>query len=549
VNLNQSRFLLDAYFFLVNFLKRLALYYQILFQKKARSFFASRFFYNFLNMLQIIAFSSIFYIYVLDFISISNLSDINYLNKAILQILTLFSSLYIFQFVGYLDKLTRSIFIYNPLQIATNKVLISNPRVAIIIPAYNESALILEQTIKASKDVKYSNYEVILLYDSITSQIPGEIQKLVNKYKTTCFYRNNRRGYKAGAINDAIRLLDSDVEYILIVDSDHTVKNNILIDLISLLQSNPMLSFIQTPQYYPIKKRGSLEVAFSLHQHIFNKHICRGLSTKGSAFITGTNVLMRLKDIRSIGGLDESCLTEDLSTSFQLHARNFGSIYLDSVYAEGIAPPSLLAYYSQQLRWAFGTTQQLKILLLRFIRDPRSLSCSQWIEYSLNDMWYFLSAGFIISYYLIPIMFLLDLELVQTKTSQLFGAGLLLMFICQIITCTKERDFSIKEIVVSQAVFCMMNIAYFRGVVKGLTKKKMDFFVTPKVSTPHKNDLKRLYIEMLIYFSIPLMIGLYIGISNLRSHISIFFIIWLFNSGLIFICLEQLCESEFHETG
>lgn len=477
------------------------------------------------------------------------LTTINIFNKLILSVFILFLSLYIFQFIGYLDKLMRSLFLYNLLPSADYKDLILFPKTAIIIPAFNESALILERTIDAASKIKYNNYELFLLYDSNSRKIPTDIQRLIDKYKINCFFRNNRRGYKAGAINEAIKRLHHDVEYILIVDSDHKIKDNILMDLIPIIQSNPDLSFIQTPQYYPIKKRGSLEVAFSLHQHIFNKHICRGLSIKGAAFVTGTNVLMRHKDLCSIGGFDESCLTEDLSTSFQLHSRNFKSLYYDSVYAEGIVPPTLRAYYSQQLRWAFGTTQHLKVLMSQLIQEPRSLSYSQWIEYFLNDMWYLLSVGFIMSYYLIPILFFLDFELIQIKISQIFGVGMLIMIICQIITCTKERDFFIKDIVFSQAIFCMMNIAYVRGVLKALTKKKMVFFVTPKLPTHCRNDHRRLYIEMLLYFSIPLVIGLYIIISNLGSHFSTFFLIWLFNGGLIFICLMHLYRSEVYETG
>jgi len=118
-------------------------------------------FYSLLNALQIILFSYVIYLCILDIIYIMRLTTINIFNKLILSVFILFLSLYIFQFIGYLDKLMRSLFLYNLLPSADYKDLILFPKTAIIIPAFNESALILERTIDAASKIKYNNYELL----------------------------------------------------------------------------------------------------------------------------------------------------------------------------------------------------------------------------------------------------------------------------------------------------------------------------------------------------------------------------------------------------
>ncbi len=79
----------------------------------------------------------------------------------------------------------------------------------------------------------------------------------------------------------------------LILDSDHRLEPDVLYDLIPLMENDHELTFIQTPQYFRMPKDDRLGLAYSFQQHIFYKHICRGLCVNNSAYICGTNVIIR----------------------------------------------------------------------------------------------------------------------------------------------------------------------------------------------------------------------------------------------------------------
>ncbi len=206
-------------------------------------------------------------------------------------------------------------------------------------------------------------------------------------------YRDTLRGFKAGSINDTISSLNEDFKYVLILDSDHQLKENIFQDLVPIMEVDPDLTFIQTPQYFSTEVKDHLGLSYSFQQHVFYKHICRGLCVNGSSFICGTNVLIRLDDLQRIGGMDEDCITEDVATSFIFHTHGYKSMYIDKVYAEGLPPPSLSAYYGQQLRWSYGALQNTKKVVSKLFHEPGSLKSLQWVGVHCFD-WNLVLYGF-----------------------------------------------------------------------------------------------------------------------------------------------------------
>jgi cellulose synthase (UDP-forming) len=96
-------------------------------------------------------------------------------------------------------------------------------------------------------------------------------------------------------------------------------------------------------------------------------NLMEGFSVLGCAFCYGTNFIIRRRALQEVGGWDAdggTALTEDISTSFLLHRAGWRSLYIRRAYAQGVAPPTLEAFWRQQRRWATGTTY----LLFKFLR-------------------------------------------------------------------------------------------------------------------------------------------------------------------------------------
>lgn len=413
--------------------------------------------------------------------------------------------------IGYLDHLLKSKLIYK-LQIKDISPIDGNiqPKVAIFIPVFNENPEIVKSIIRTTKQICYNNFEIFLLDDSNEGKIVKKLEEVVIKYNIHYIHRENRRGYKAGAINDAIKSLEKDIKYILILDVDHRPKHNILSEVIPRLEENIALAFIQTPQYFICENENRLSLAYSFQQHIFHKHVCRGLDINNTVFMCGTNLIVRLEYLINIGGMDERCITEDIATSFVFHSTGYKSLYLDQIYAEGIPPPSLSAYYTQQMRWSYGTVQNLRNVLKTFLKNPHSLKPIQWWEYIvLNGLWYF--SGWTVLFWLIyPIIVLLF----GVQPHVFWGVSLPFLVIimtigCQFFTSIFERGYRLKDLLISQGLFLSLFPVYIHATILALMDKKLDFKVTPKERT-NAISFSQLYPQFIIL--ILLIVSIIVGI-------------------------------------
>ncbi len=491
-----------------------------------KSFFYEKFNFNLFkyknNLSQLITlFSFILFMAILFFIlsnftpllNNNNLSIVEKVVSIVLLLTFIYSGLHC---VGYMDHIIKSITLYDDDLIKNNKVNGDNRSsyVAIVIPTLNEDPEMVKETILKANDLDYENFEVVLIDSSTDLDICKKTELMSNEMDIKYVYRDSLRGYKAGSINDAIKGLDEKFEYLLILDSDHRLKRPVLHDLIPLMENDPELTFIQTPQYFRMPENDHLGLAYSFQQHIFYKHICRGLCVNDTSYICGTNIIIRLDHLKAVGGMDETCITEDISTSFKLHSKGCKSIYVDKVYAEGLAPPSLSAYYGQQLRWSYGTFQNNNRVLKNFITKPKNMKSLQWWEYLvLNGTWYFIGVAIFI-WLLYPVMvLLLNFQPIVLGPLNIPFYIFLVMITSQTLASYWERGYPLKELILSQALFFSLFPVYTKALIYGLFNKKLKFHVTPKegvkngvYSTEFKEILPHVVIMVLLFLSI--LVGL-----------------------------------------
>ncbi|HEY0196509.1 MAG TPA: glycosyltransferase, partial [Methanobacterium sp.] len=414
--------------------------------------------------------------------------------------------------VGYVDHFIKSLTLYrdhSPLK--KSYMDFKEPSMAIIIPTLNEDPDMVRKTLLKAKSVDYGNFEVVLMDSSTDSEIRRETCLMSRELGVRYLYRDTLRGYKAGSINDTLKILGNEFKYVMVLDSDHRLKPSILRDLIPYFEEDPSLTFIQTPQYFNGLDGDRLGLAYSFQQHIFYKHICRGLCVNDSSYICGTNVLIRTKHLEEIGGMDETCITEDISTSFIFHTNGYKSLYIDQIYAEGLSPPSLSAYYGQQLRWSYGTFQNTRRVISKFLREPGNMKLLRWWEYLiLNGTLYFIGVAIFI-WLLYPVsIIMLNLEPMVLGPLNLPFYIFIFMILIQTISGHFERGYSIKKLILAQALFFSLFPVYTRAFFMGILNRKLKFKVTPKKEV-YKISFKDIspLIVMVVLLTISVVIGVH----------------------------------------
>lgn len=383
----------------------------------------------------------------------------------------------------------------------------TEPSVAILIATFNESRDILEDTISAISNMDYGNKKIYLLDDSTRKEVQSDGEEVARLYDAVYIHREDRKGYKAGALNDALPEIDA--EYIAIFDADQKPVRSFLREVIPLLEEDKSIAFVQTPQYY--EKTESTPVAFAAAQQqaVFYEYICEGKNVSDAMFCCGTNVVFNKSALMSIGEnvqgrmmyFDETSVTEDFATSVKFHVRGWRSLYYNRVYVYGIGPETLSGYFTQQMRWAMGTLGVYKKIVKLFLRNPFALSSGQWWEYTLSGTYYFVGwATFFLM--ICPIAFLLfNVKPLIASPVAYLSAFVPYFFLSMNLfyyTMTK-RGYRIKDLWLGQSLGFSSFYIYMKAALVAMLGLKRAFGVTPK-GVGGKIPLKDLWVQVLMAF-------------------------------------------------
>ena len=354
------------------------------------------------------------------------------------------------------------------------------PRVACVVASFNEPPEVLEETVGALLALDYANKEIVILDDSTKSVSQQGARDIAQRYGVQCIQRTNRRGFKAGAINDY--LAQSDAEFLAIFDADALPVANFLTDVVPMIAENPKLAFVQTPQFYANTDVSYVALAASRQQNVFYEYICEGKSYSRAAFCCGTNVVFRREALEDVGGFDEKSVTEDFATSFDMHVKGWDSLYLNRVFVYLLAPENLAAYFTQQSRWSFGTLGTARHMLKEFFTHPRSLRLGQWWEYFLSGTYYWIGwVNFIFMCLPIATIFFGVRPLQQdTFTYLAVFIPYFLFSLNMFYVGMENRGFPLGQMVLGQQIGFITFPVHMAAAISAVLGRKRPFGVTPK---------------------------------------------------------------------
>lgn len=355
------------------------------------------------------------------------------------------------------------------------------PYVAILVPARHEPKEVLENTFISINNIDYTNKKVYFLDDSTDEKCKKEAEELSKEYNLTLFRRTKPwHGSKAGIVNDCLEGLQED--YIAVFDADQNPLPDFLNITLPILEDDRKLAFIQTPQFYSNIEGNPIARGSAFQQAVFYEYICEGKSLSDSMFCCGTNVVFRTEALKQIGGLDESTVTEDFATSIKLHVRGWKSRYYPHVYAFGMGPENLEAYYQQQFRWAAGTIAVFKKMIRQFLLHPFSLKIRQWFEYFLSSTYYFVGIAFWILM-ICPIMYLMfKIPSFFARPNVYFFSFLpyIILSMSVFYLVLRKRNYSPRDLFLGQLLGISAFSVYMRAAVSALLGIKLSFGVTAK---------------------------------------------------------------------
>ncbi len=407
-------------------------------------------------------------------------SRYNHLEKILAVIFFSAEAFIMVHALGYFSSLLR-ILIKKPDVEKDNAVKGELPPVAILIPVRHEPAQVLENLLISCHNLNYPRKTIYVLDDSTEEKYQDEAEALAYKYHARIFRRRGvRHGAKAGIINECLQ--DIQEEYVAIFDADQNPVSDFLSRLIPVMQADPGLALVQTPQFYTNNAGRKVSYSANTQQGIFYEYVCEAKSGAQAMICCGTNVIIRVSALRSVSGFDESNITEDFSTSLKMHLKGWRTRYDNRVCVFGLGPENLLSYFKQQNRWAMGNVGVLRTVIHEFFKNPRRLSLVQWFEYMITGSYYLIGWAYLFLF-LCPILyvffnipsFFMDPVVYAFAFSPYIGLSLCIFYITM-----HNRNYSFIQLVRAQALIFITFPVYARASLYGLLGRQNKFQVTSK---------------------------------------------------------------------
>ena len=234
------------------------------------------------------------------------------------------------------------------------------PPVTIQLPIYNEM-YVVERLIQAVSRIDYPAHllEIQVLDDS-TDETQSVSRACVEQYRGMGFdihyiHRNNREGYKAGALEEGLKTARG--EFVAIFDADFVPNPDFLYKTIHHF-TEPKVAVVQTRWGHINREYNQLTEAEAiiLDGHFIIEHGARYHTGRFFNF-NGTAGIWRKVAIHDAGGWQHDTLTEDTDLSYRAQLKGWKFVYLPDVVCPAELPVEVNAFKTQQFRWAKGLVQ------------------------------------------------------------------------------------------------------------------------------------------------------------------------------------------------
>ncbi|HEY6355932.1 MAG TPA: glycosyltransferase, partial [Burkholderiaceae bacterium] len=233
------------------------------------------------------------------------------------------------------------------------------PAVTVQLPIYNE-LYVAQRLIRSVSAFDYPPHllEIQVLDDS-TDETTAVIARTIDEQRAagrsiTHVHRDERRGYKAGALAHGLTLAGG--EFVAIFDADFVPPPDFLLNMVPVLMADPGLAFAQARWGHTNRDYSMLTSlqALAIDAHFAVEQYGRWRAGYWFNF-NGTAGIWRRAALDDAGGWTNDTLTEDLDVSYRASLRGWRAAFVPSVEAPAEIPASFSAYRRQQHRWARGS--------------------------------------------------------------------------------------------------------------------------------------------------------------------------------------------------
>lgn len=352
----------------------------------------------------------------------------------------------------------------------------------------SEPISMLENTLKAMKQAEYP-HDTWVLDEGNNPQVI-KLCKSLHVYhfsrKDMSEYNGTKGPFKAktkgGNYNAWFDIFGKYYDFVAQLDVDFEPDKHYLNRTLGYFK-DPKVAFVGTPQIYANTKdswiaRGAAEQAYN-----FYGSMQQGFFGMGMPLFIGANHVLRVEAHNQIEGYSGH-IVEDHLTGMRLYAKQWKSVYVPEKLAYGEGPATWSAYFSQQMRWAYG------LIDILFKHSPRvfyRMKGSHVFNYFLLQQYYFYGLAQVIGILLMGMYFIFGIEITPMPVVELLVLYLPILIFQQIfflwlqrfnVDPETEKGFMLRGKLLNWAAWPI----YFMAFLGVLFNKRLTYVVTPKGS-------------------------------------------------------------------
>ena len=447
----------------------------------------------------------------------------------IILFLEIFDSI---DFFLYYYKLLLNKIVYKPKKI--NKK--DYPEIDVFIATINESAELLEDTIKACVDMDYPDKKKIHIYvcDDGNRSI---VKKLTKKYDINYIARKEHLNAKAGNYNHALSVTSS--PYIVTFDADMKPNKDFLLKVVPYMIGIKNVGFVQVPQFFDnpdiYQLRFKLYGNIPSEQDYFYEVIQPSRMITNTVVYCGTNAIISRKALEDVGGFATKTVTEDIATGMMIESLGYKGIALTDHLVFGKSVNDIDSFVKQRSRWGCGS---LQIVRNYGVLRNKNLSLRQKIAY-FNGILYWLFCYKRFLYLLVPLLFsLFGLNIVDCNMN-IFIPLFVLNYVFKrfLIDILEDHKRSFTWYAIYEIILAPIMIVKITKELFGFTILKFDVSSKDKVDdkmTPTNRGLLNIHLILLFIYILAIVLSIYKG-SLIGMNVYYFTLIWLFINSLYMI--------------
>lgn len=359
------------------------------------------------------------------------------------------------------------------------------PLVSIHVPAYKEEPHVLEETLRSLSQLKYPNYEVLVIINNTPEEYYWKpIEKLCEELGDKFVFMNiTCTGFKAGALNAALERTSKDAEIVAVIDADYKVESPWLVDLVPLFD-DPKVAIVQAPQDHRDGKESIMKAAMNAEYAGFFDIGMVDRNEENAIVVHGTMVMVRLSAMMEVGGWGTDTIVEDSELGLRLFEAGYIAHYTNRRYGYGLLPDTLEAFKTQRHRWAYGAIQILKKHWREFKPSANKLTPRQKNKF-VTGWFFWLSDAMgpimaVMNIIWVPVIIFVGVTIPTIPlTIPIITAFLVNILHTFILYRTKVKA-TFKEILLSSIASMSLQLIIFKAVFDGFIKDGLPFKRTQK---------------------------------------------------------------------